>query len=455
MNNEIDWRNVFIILIGFILGIFAFFIFMFAINGWFLGFLILFLCLALFCGYRLYKAIQEDKFLFYRQKESNVRQQIQESEYWQHVIELNFKYAKLLKDVQTINLPYQSNQNRKDTLDSIVIQFVLHPKRIESYDVPRSKLYKNYCQELQSLPITYYFVPKKHLNDFYNYLFKCMIEENIINDIKASISANGYVYTHAELNQAWNDVIVSIVNKSQQTKNFNQKMNDAMTNVNNVHSVEKYIELNSLKQYQYFNFAKQIGEYTNNNIIDFKNISDKLKENNNIKNTLMQIFNESEKQLNFHSNEIINNFCITKYKNYIKNKYYNLCSLVDKNEFLLTIYISYTSPAGRNHYDMSRTFTIDECLKICAQQPQHPTHQQCSNYTFAQRQRNMMTQSLRFDVLKRDNYKCRICGRSARDGVQLEVDHIKPVSQGGKTEMSNLQTLCKDCNRGKGTKSMN
>lgn len=145
MNNEIDWRNVFIILIGFILGIFAFFIFMFAINGWLWGFLILFLCLVLFCGYRLYKAIQEDKFLFYKQKESNVRQQIQESEYWQHVIELNFKYAKLLKDVQTINLPYQSNQNRKDTLNSIVIQFVLHPKRIESYDIPRLKLYKNYC----------------------------------------------------------------------------------------------------------------------------------------------------------------------------------------------------------------------------------------------------------------------------------------------------------------------
>ena len=45
MNNEIDWRNVFIILIGFILGIFAFFIFMFAINGWLWGFLILFLSL--------------------------------------------------------------------------------------------------------------------------------------------------------------------------------------------------------------------------------------------------------------------------------------------------------------------------------------------------------------------------------------------------------------------------
>lgn len=52
----------------------------------------------------------------------------------------------------------------------------------------------------------------------------------------------------------------------------------------------------------------------------------------------------------------------------------------------------------------------------------------------------------RFLVFKRDRYRCRICGRS---GVELEVDHILAVAQGGKDRLDNLQTLCFDCNRGK------
>jgi len=66
-----------------------------------------------------------------------------------------------------------------------------------------------------------------------------------------------------------------------------------------------------------------------------------------------------------------------------------------------------------------------------------------------------ITKSMRFDVLKRDNFKCRACGSSPADdpGVKLQVDHIIPVSKGGETILGNLQTLCKDCNLGKGTKT--
>jgi len=60
-----------------------------------------------------------------------------------------------------------------------------------------------------------------------------------------------------------------------------------------------------------------------------------------------------------------------------------------------------------------------------------------------------VTLGLRFVVFRRDSYRCRICGRDAGDGVKLEVDHIKAVSKGGLTSLSNLWTLCWDCNRGK------
>jgi 5-methylcytosine-specific restriction endonuclease McrA len=61
--------------------------------------------------------------------------------------------------------------------------------------------------------------------------------------------------------------------------------------------------------------------------------------------------------------------------------------------------------------------------------------------------------SKRFDVIKRDGYKCVICGKDGRQS-RLEVDHIRPVSLGGNSDMSNLQTLCFDCNRGKRDKSL-
>lgn len=59
--------------------------------------------------------------------------------------------------------------------------------------------------------------------------------------------------------------------------------------------------------------------------------------------------------------------------------------------------------------------------------------------------------SLRYAVLKRDSFKCTKCGRApaSNPGLVLEIDHIHPWSKGGETILSNLQTLCYDCNRGK------
>lgn len=61
-------------------------------------------------------------------------------------------------------------------------------------------------------------------------------------------------------------------------------------------------------------------------------------------------------------------------------------------------------------------------------------------------------------VLKRDNYTCKICGRSpvTNPGLFLEVDHVIPFSCNGLDDLSNFQTLCIECNRGKGnTENLN
>lgn len=56
---------------------------------------------------------------------------------------------------------------------------------------------------------------------------------------------------------------------------------------------------------------------------------------------------------------------------------------------------------------------------------------------------------LRFRILKRDDYRCQLCGRTARDGVKLEVDHKLARAKHGSDESTNLWTLCFQCNRGK------
>lgn len=62
--------------------------------------------------------------------------------------------------------------------------------------------------------------------------------------------------------------------------------------------------------------------------------------------------------------------------------------------------------------------------------------------------------STRFRVMKRDGYKCQMCGKTAQHGVELEVDHKVPVSKGGDNSDENLWVLCLNCNRGKSARGL-
>ena len=58
-------------------------------------------------------------------------------------------------------------------------------------------------------------------------------------------------------------------------------------------------------------------------------------------------------------------------------------------------------------------------------------------------ERGKVSNKIRFAIYQRDGYRCRKCGASTKD---LEIDHIFPISKGGKSNIENLQTLCHDCN---------
>jgi len=60
------------------------------------------------------------------------------------------------------------------------------------------------------------------------------------------------------------------------------------------------------------------------------------------------------------------------------------------------------------------------------------------------------SRKMRMDVLRRDNFRCRICNRSPDDyvAIELHVHHVRPWGEGGLTEANNLLTLCDTCHTG-------
>lgn len=56
---------------------------------------------------------------------------------------------------------------------------------------------------------------------------------------------------------------------------------------------------------------------------------------------------------------------------------------------------------------------------------------------------------LRFQIFQRDNFTCQYCGRKPPEAI-LEIDHRFPRSKGGKNNIKNYITSCRECNLGKG-----
>lgn len=109
----------------------------------------------------------------------------------------------------------------------------------------------------------------------------------------------------------------------------------------------------------------------------------------------------------------------------------------------------YVSPKGKSTQEKKITFNYE-------------TYKSFTNHLSAlyekklssSHQRSLMTANLRKKIKERDGYACVSCGVSIQDEphLLLEIDHIIPISKGGTSVESNLQTLCWKCNRSKGAK---
>ena len=122
---------------------------------------------------------------------------------------------------------------------------------------------------------------------------------------------------------------------------------------------------------------------------------------------------------------------------------------IDESVLAVEYRFSYTSDGGlvQKSFPVPMTEeTITELINVL--------ESKLTVSAFAKEQRTLMTKKLREHILKRDNYTCCNCGNSIskEPNLLLEIDHIIPVSKGGRTEEENLQTLCWRCNRSKSDK---
>lgn len=52
------------------------------------------------------------------------------------------------------------------------------------------------------------------------------------------------------------------------------------------------------------------------------------------------------------------------------------------------------------------------------------------------------TPAVKQQIFERDNFRCVVCGRGKKEGIEIHADHIKPKDLGGKATLENGQTLC-------------
>ena len=104
-------------------------------------------------------------------------------------------------------------------------------------------------------------------------------------------------------------------------------------------------------------------------------------------------------------------------------------------------FVSYINGEHEIDNESEETESADSFEQVSIEVNNKPTHN-------TKRDINLR---LRFKVMQRDNFKCRMCGASpATDPtVILHIDHIIPWAKGGETTIDNLQTLCSKCNLGK------
>ncbi len=121
-------------------------------------------------------------------------------------------------------------------------------------------------------------------------------------------------------------------------------------------------------------------------------------------------------------------------------------------QFSLVVTLNCSTIQGQVYYKKSKIFYAEDIISL------NKRLNNKNGYYYNDREiwdaicrveRGKVSNKLRFSIYERDGHRCCKCGISDTD-AKLEIDHIIPISKGGKSTYDNLQTLCHKCNVEKG-----
>lgn len=207
----------------------------------------------------------------------------------------------------------------------------------------------------------------------------------------------------------------------------------------------------SKRQFDTFDFDSMLDHHISSHLDVFAVFISHIEQNQQNYHTYFQRVNQLHPSIS-NSTQVAaaHNIPLQTYMD-IENDLISKSKICPKISMQITCRVTYDTPKQQNHYENEKIYYLSD-IKSHYQQITLDHYAHSAQKYQQQYERLKVTASLRYDVLKRDNFRCQICGATQRDGVKLHVDHILPISKGGKTEMENLRTLCDRCNLGKGSK---
>ena len=103
-------------------------------------------------------------------------------------------------------------------------------------------------------------------------------------------------------------------------------------------------------------------------------------------------------------------------------------------------------------FDQLTADQVEELIRLCESKLETEAAKRGDTYwKHRATDREPVSGSIRYEVLKRANQRCECCGVSIED-KPIDVDHIVPRSLGGANSINNYQALCYECNTNKGNR---
>ena len=223
--------------------------------------------------------------------------------------------------------------------------------------------------------------------------------------------------------------------------------NTPFVNVNN--SIEYHKHYDNKRNFNRIEPAYLMSADIRNNLTRVSTLCEKIKINQNLYNPYISNVNQLKSSVSQREcKDLKIPMFIYKAK---EEKLFRENVLTPPLDVYYRVIMTYLSPQGQVNLKKEAEFHLNNILN-CMESVSRSRLDRKTYEQLAFVERGEVSDSLRYNIMQRDGFKCVICGASASDGAHLHIDHIIPISKGGKSAPSNLRTLCERCNIGKSNK---